>query len=147
MNALSPSSLFSPLELAEYLGFYDSAGIPAAQTILELSQDGNLPPPDWRRGGEVFWYRKTIVKFIDRLTGAAEPDSLLIDGKALAKMVSKSERWVTANRRRIPGARKVGGEWRYSADIIQRRIIAGLDIADSPPEISKKYRKKKIRRN
>jgi hypothetical protein len=147
-NPLSYATLLSPLQLAEYLDCYDSNGVPDAQTILKLSQDGSLPPPDFRRGGEVFWYRKTITEFIDKLNGvAAAPEPLLIDGKALAKMVSKSERWVVANRHRIPGAQKVGGEWRYSVDIIQRRIIAGLDIVDPPSEISKKHRKKIFRRN
>jgi len=146
-NPSTSTTLLSPLQLAEYLDCYDSAGIPDAQTILKLSQDGSLPPPDYRTGGEVFWYRKTIAAFIDRLAGAAGPDPLLIDGKALAKMISKSERWVVANRSRIAGAQKVGGEWRYNADMINRRIIAGLDVADPPPEIFKKYRKKKFRRN
>jgi len=147
MNTNSPTALLSPAQLAEYLDVRDLAGAPAADTVLQWFRDGSIPPPDIRRGDGVYWYRKTITDFIDRLTGAAEPEPLLIDGKALAKMVSKSERWVVTNRRRISGAQKVGGEWRYNADSIRRRIIAGLDIVDPPPEIPKKYRKKKFRRN
>jgi hypothetical protein len=147
MTAASPPSTLSARELAEYLDVRDLAGAPVADTILQWFRDGSIPPPDIRRGEDVYWYRKTIIDFIGKLTGSAEMEPLLIDGKVLAKMISKTERWVVANRHRIPGAQKVGGEWRYNADLIRRRIDAGRDVVDPPPEIPKKHHKKKLWRN
>jgi len=138
MNAPSPqTSLLSPLQLAEYLDVRDSAGAPDARTVVKLSREGSLPPPDTRRiGGEVFWYRKTIVEFVGRLSGTAEPEPLLIDGKALAKMIGVTVGWVKNHRYRIIGAQRIGGPrgpWRYNVEIIRGLILSGKDILEEPP--------------
>lgn len=52
----------------------------------------------------------------------------LIDGKALAEMLSVSKKWVEKHRCRIAGAQKIGGMWRYNLRIIRARIAAGKDI-------------------
>ncbi|GBU21043.1 hypothetical protein R80B4_00932 [Fibrobacteres bacterium R8-0-B4] len=145
MNGLSPTSLLSPQQLAEYLDCRDGSGAPDAQAVLKLSAEGSLPPPDVRRWGETFWYRKTISDFIDKLNGDAEPDPLLISGKELAAMLSMSLRWVDSHRNRIIGAQKIGGRWRYNAEIIRRLVSSGKDILYAPVKIPKKIQAVKIR--
>jgi len=53
---------------------------------------------------------------------------LLIDTDELARLISMSKKWVADNRHRILGAQKVGGRWRFNAEIIHRAILTGKNI-------------------
>jgi hypothetical protein len=130
-----PPRTFSAAQLAEYLDCRDLAGNPAARVILQWANDGSIPPPDIRRGGDAFWRRETIIEFVNRLSNPA-PEPLLVDGNGLARMLGVSPRWVNARRTEIIGAQKVGGRWRYNVEVIRRLIASGKDVVAAPPAVS-----------
>jgi hypothetical protein len=131
-----PPRTFSAAQLAEYFDCRDLAGNPAAHVILQWANDGSIPPPDIRHGGDVFWRRETITEFVNKLSDNA-PEPLLVDGKGLARMLGVSPRWINARRAEIIGAQKVGGRWRYNVEVIRRLIASGKDVVAAPLKIPK----------
>lgn len=132
-----PPRTFSAAELAEYLDCRDLAGNPAVHIVLQWANDGSIPAPDIRRGGdEVYWHRETIINFVNRLSNPV-PEPLLVDGKGLARMLGVSPRWVNARRMEIIGAQKVGGRWRYNVEVIRRLISLGKDVVAARPKAPK----------
>ena len=66
ITALPP--MFSIRRLAEYFGYYNAAGQPSTQTIINWWHTGRIPPPDFRLSRKaVFWRPETILAFVDDL--------------------------------------------------------------------------------
>jgi hypothetical protein len=94
-----PPRTLSAAQLAEHLDVRGLDGTPAARVILQWANDGSIPAPDIRRGGDVFWLRETIINFVNRLSNPA-PEPLLVDGKGLARMLGVSPTRCTSQTRK-----------------------------------------------
>lgn len=69
-----------------------------------------------------------MLKIYEAAAESVPPETILVDCHTLARIISVSLRWVVENRRRIIGAQKVGGRWRFNLEIIRNRILSGKDI-------------------
>lgn len=54
----------------------------------------------------------------------------LIDSKQLASKVGMSLKWVEKHRHRIAGNIRIGRQWRFRVEDIERRLAVGKDIIE-----------------
>jgi len=55
-------------------------------------------------------------------------EQLLIDGRDLARMIDMPPRYVQVNASRILGSQRIGGRWKFNAEIVRRAIASGKNI-------------------